>query len=110
MSPSRAAFPLCDRKVVKDMIRAAVTRGVLARCVTLGAIFWVAAAGAQAEETCQTVLATRIETCARACIARAKAAVAPEIRDRVRGYGCINNCAKLEMFNGNACPDARPKG
>ena len=81
----------------------------MTRQAALVAIIWLAAGSAYAEEPCQTVLAARIKTCAQACIDRAKAAVAPEIRDRVRGYACTNNCAKLEMFNGNACSDARPK-
>ena len=52
------------------------------------------------------MLQARIAKCAEACIERAKAAVDPEVRDRVLGYGCINNCAKLEMFNGHTCPVA----
>lgn len=60
--------------------------------------------GARADEACRAALEARVKTCADACIARAKAAVDPEIRDRVRGYGCRNNCMKLEMFAGHACP------
>ena len=62
---------------------------------------------ASADDACVRVLQGRIKTCADACIARAKAAVDPEIRDRIKGYGCVNNCTKLEMFNGHDCP-ARP--
>ena len=57
-----------------------------------------------ADEACQRVLAERVRTCAEACTARAKAAVDPEIRDRVKGYGCWNNCSKLEIFAGHSCP------
>ena len=59
---------------------------------------------AQADESCRRVLQERIETCTDACVARAKSAVDPEIRDRIKGYGCRNNCSKLEMFNGHTCP------
>ena len=59
---------------------------------------------ASAPDACHRALAARIKTCADECIAKAKAAVDPEIRDRILGYGCQTNCAKLEMFNGHACP------
>ncbi len=62
---------------------------------------------AQADDACVRVLQERIRTCTEACIARAKAAVDPGIRDRVKGYGCMNNCSKLEMFNGHSCPAER---
>ena len=55
-------------------------------------------------DACHRALASRIKACADDCIAKAKAAVDPEIRDRILGYGCQTNCAKLEMFNGHACP------
>ena len=60
---------------------------------------------AQADDSCRRALAERIKACSESCVARAKAAVDPAIRDRVKGYGCINNCTKLEIFNGHACPD-----
>jgi hypothetical protein len=50
------------------------------------------------------VLEARIKACTEDCVAKAKAAVDPEVRDRILGYGCQTNCAKLEMFNGHACP------
>ena len=50
------------------------------------------------------MLQARIKQCADACIERAKDAVDPEVRGRILGYGCTNNCAKLEMFNGHTCP------
>ena len=64
----------------------------------------LAGAPAQADDACRTVLQARIEQCAKACIERAKDAVDPEVRGRILGYGCTTNCAKLEMFNGHACP------
>jgi hypothetical protein len=54
---------------------------------------------------CHAALDRRVMDCATPCIERAKAAVDPEIRDRVLGRGCIANCMKLEMFAGHACPD-----
>ena len=57
-----------------------------------------------ADDACVRVLQERIRTCAGGCVARAKAAVDPAIRDRIKGYGCMNNCSKLEMFNGHSCP------
>ena len=63
-----------------------------------------ASSAARGDEACVRALRQRIETCAQACVARAKAAVDPEIRDRIKGYGCTNNCAKLEMFAGHGCP------
>lgn len=59
---------------------------------------------ARAEDACHKVLEARVQACTQRCIERAKAAVAPEIRDRIKGYGCTNNCMKLEMFNGHSCP------
>ena len=56
------------------------------------------------EDACHKVLEGRIQACTEACVAKAKAAVAPEIRDRITGRGCANNCTKLEMFNGHSCP------
>ncbi len=64
----------------------------------------VAATAAHGDEACVRALRQRIDTCAQACLARAKAAVDPEIRDRIKGYGCTNNCTKLEMFAGHSCP------
>ena len=61
----------------------------------------------KADDACIRVLQERIKTCADGCVARAKAAVDPAIRDRIKGYGCVNNCSKLEMFNGHSCPIAR---
>lgn len=69
----------------------------------------LAVTGASAEEdACHKVLHQRIAQCASQCLERAKAAVAPEIRDRVTGYECGANCAKLEMFNGHTCPQSQP--
>ena len=66
---------------------------------------WGAAAqDAPKDDACHRALASRIRTCTEDCVAKAKAAVDPEIRDRILGYGCQTNCAKLEMFNGHACP------
>ena len=59
---------------------------------------------APAATTCRTALEARIKQCADDCVARAKAAVDPEVRGRILGYGCSTNCAKLEMFNGHTCP------
>lgn len=71
----------------------------------LAAIFAsTAAAQTQNNDACRKVLEARVKECAEACIERAKAAVAPEIRGRILGYGCTNNCMKLEMFNGHTCP------
>ncbi len=61
----------------------------------------------RADDACVRVLQERIKSCADACLARAKAAVDPAIRDRIKGYGCMNNCSKLEMFNGHSCPAER---
>ena len=66
--------------------------------------FAVLPAVGNADGSCQKVLRERIDTCAATCLANAKAAVSPEIRDRIKGYGCHNNCAKLEMFAGHNCP------
>ncbi len=63
---------------------------------------WPAAA---AEDACRKVLEARIKACTEDCVAKAKAAVDPEVRARILGYGCQTNCAKLEMFNGHACPN-----
>lgn len=57
-----------------------------------------------ADDACRRALEERVKTCADQCLERARAAVAPEIRDRIKGYGCVNNCSKLEMFNGHSCP------
>ncbi len=62
------------------------------------------APSARADDACRAALLARIKTCASACVERAKAAVDPEVRGRILGYGCTNNCTKLEMFNGNTCP------
>ena len=56
------------------------------------------------DESCRRVFGERVKACAEDCIALAKKAVDPEIRDRIKGYGCWNNCSKLEMFNGHGCP------
>ena len=80
-------------------MRAAVTAALI-----------LAASVARADDACVRVLQDRIKTCADACLARAKAAVDPEIRDRIKGYGCVNNCTKLEMFNGHGCPYAALTG
>ena len=56
------------------------------------------------ESACRTALEARIKQCADECVARARAAVDPEVRGRILGYGCTTNCAKLEMFNGHTCP------
>ncbi|MBE7220155.1 MAG: hypothetical protein INR64_16920 [Caulobacteraceae bacterium] len=57
-----------------------------------------------AEDACRAALEKRIMACTEDCLARAKAAVDPEVRSRILGYGCQTNCAKLEMFNGHTCP------
>ena len=73
--------------------------------ILFGLLIGSAVMPATADEACRRALAGRIKTCSDACIERAKAAVDPEIRDRIKGYGCINNCTKLEIFNGHVCPD-----
>lgn len=73
---------------------------LLAGFIVLGAATAVHAE----DDACHKVLMGRIQACTEACIAKAKAAVAPEIRDRITGRGCANNCTKLEMFNGHSCP------
>ena len=77
----------------------------IAPVVVIAAAFAVPAQAAA--DTCRAVLEARVRDCAAQCIERAKAAVDPEIRGRILGYGCTNNCMKLEMFNGHTCPAAR---
>ena len=79
------------------------------RVLLAGAILVTIVSGARAQDrtqddACRKVLAGRVQACTDACIERARAAVAPEIRDRITGRGCANNCTKLEMFNGHSCP------
>ena len=78
--------------------------GFLSLPAALAMSLVLAVSAAQADNACRTALETRIKRCADDCVARAKAAVDPDVRGRILGYGCSTNCAKLEMFNGHACP------
>ena len=54
------------------------------------------------------MLGERIRSCTDACVARAKAAVAPEVAERLQGYGCARNCSRQEVFEQHGCPE--PEG
>ena len=54
------------------------------------------------------MLDERIKSCTDSCVARAKAAVDPEVAARFKGTGCARNCSRQEVFEQHGCPE--PEG
>jgi hypothetical protein len=57
-----------------------------------------------ADEKCLAAMHDRVEACANDCVAKARAAVDPSVRDLTIGRACAKNCLKIEMFHGQSCP------
>ena len=67
--------------------------------------FWCAIGGtAQArDEKCLAAMHDRVQSCVNDCVAKARAAVDPSVKDLVIGRACAKNCLKIEMFHGQSC-------
>lgn len=81
---------------------------MMARGFALCALLGLAAAGAASpaaarDDTCLAALQAEAQACTDDCVNKAKAAVDPEIRDRVLGRACAKNCLKIQMFQGRRC-------
>jgi hypothetical protein len=75
----------------------------MTRCLALAILLATATPTLARDEDCLAAMHERVQACANECVAKARAAVDPSMRDTVIGRACAKNCLKIEMFRGAAC-------
>ena len=74
--------------------------------VILGfATFDLAAIGhaAARDEKCLAAMQQSVLACTNDCVAKARAAVDPSMKDLIVNRACAKNCLKIQMFHGGSC-------